>query len=116
VLDLELGSLSAEELASVRGCVRREAAEAEDLLNVVDGPRGAVRSDAIALLVDRLGDDALDVDRIGADYIAQAVVAALRELGIDDDQSVRVAERCREAVLDAGADIQIVSGTLARRA
>ena len=49
-------------MAEVRSRLRVAAITAEDVINLVAGPRGTVRSSTIATLVERLSDHALNVD------------------------------------------------------
>jgi hypothetical protein len=93
----------------VRSQLRVAAITAEDLVNVVAGRRGAARSSTIATLVERFGDDALDIDYMGAAFIEEAVASALVEIGIDPAEADRVAARCRAAVRDAGAAIDTLT-------
>lgn len=106
-LNAELADTSPEQLAEARSQLRVAAVTAEDLINLVAGPRGAARSRAITTLVERFGDDAVDVDRVGAAFIAEAVESALIDLG--DADAEQVAARCAAAVLEAGAAIDALA-------
>jgi len=108
-LELELVDLPQERLAQVRSQLRVAAITAEDLMNLVVGPRGAARSSTIATLVERFGDHALGIDYMGAAFIAEAVASALVEIGIDPAEADRVADRCRAAVTEAGAAIDTLA-------
>ena len=108
-LDAELEDLAQEHKAEVRSQLRVAAITAEDLINVVAGPRGASRSTTIGTLVERFGDNALDIDYMGAAFIEEAVVSALVEIGVDPAEADRVAGRCRAAVNEASAAIDMLS-------
>lgn len=103
-----------ERKAEVRSQLRVAATTAEDLINLVAGPRGTVRSSTIAALVERFGDNALDVDYMGAAFIEEAVASALVEIGTDPSEADRVADRCRAAVVAAGAAIDTLSALTTR--
>jgi len=107
-LDAELVAVSQERKAEVRSQLRVAAITAEDLINFVAGPRGAARSTTIAALVERFGDHALDVDYMGAAFIEEAVASALVGIGVDDPEAARVAGRCRAAVAEAGAAVDML--------
>ncbi|HET8536801.1 MAG TPA: hypothetical protein VFL73_06440 [Solirubrobacteraceae bacterium] len=109
VLDRELADVSPPRMAEVRAQLRIAAITAEDLINLVAGPRGAPRSSTIAALVARFGDHALDVDYMGAAFIEEAVVSALVEIGIDATEADRLAGRCRAAILEAGGAINTLT-------
>lgn len=113
-LDTELEHVAQDRVAEVRSHVRVAAITAEDLINLVAGPRATARSSTIAALVPRFGDHALDVDYMGAAVIAEAVASALVDIGIDATEADRVANRCRGAVLEAGAAIDTLTA-LTRR-
>ena len=108
-LDAELVDVSSERVAEVRSHLRVAAITAEDLINLVAGPRGTVRSSAIAALVERFGDHALEIDYIGAAFIDEAVASAVVAIGMDGTEADRVAGRCRAAVLEAGAAINTLT-------
>jgi hypothetical protein len=108
-LDVELVDLPQEGKAEVRSQLRVAAVTAEDLINLVAGPRGAARSTTIAALVERFGDHAIDVDYMGAAFIEEAVASALVEFGIDPAEADRVAVRCRAAVAAAGAAVDTLA-------
>lgn len=103
----ELVDISPEYAIEVRAALRAAAINAEELMNLVAGPRGAARSSALAMLVERFGGDAIDVDRVGAAFIAEAVESVLVGAGHADAR--RVAERCRVAVREAGAAIDALA-------
>jgi hypothetical protein len=105
-LDAELVDLPLERKVEVRAQPR---VAAEDLINLVAGPRGAARSTTIATLVERFGDHAIDVDYMGAAFIEEAVARALVEIGIDPTEADRVADRCRVAVTEASAAIHTLT-------
>ena len=46
---------------------------------------------------------------MGAAFIQEAVASPLVEIGIDPAEADRVADRCRAAVLEAGAAIDTLS-------
>lgn len=105
-LDAELDAVRPERVAEVRSQLRVAAIAAEDLMNVVAGPRGAARSTAIATLVERFGDHAIDVDFMAAAFIGDAVAATLAEIGVAAAEVDRVASRCRTAVHEAAAALE----------
>jgi hypothetical protein len=104
-LDTEFEDHALPRVAEVRSHLRVAAVTAEDLMNLVAGPRGTARSSAIAALGDRFGDHALGVDYMEAAFIAEAVASAMLDIGIDAIEADRVADCCRAAVLEAGATI-----------
>jgi hypothetical protein len=108
-LDAELVDLPLERKVEVRSQLRVAAMTAEELINLVAGPRGAARSSTIAAFVERFGDRALDIDYMGAAFIEEAVASALLEIGIDPGEGDRVAARCRGAVREAGAAIDTLN-------
>lgn len=108
-LDAELVDVSQEHVAEVRSHLRVAAITAEDLINLVVGPRGAARSTTTAALVERFGDHAIDVDYMGAAFIEGAVASALAEIGIGPAEADRVAARCRAAVTEAGAAVDTLA-------
>jgi hypothetical protein len=108
-LAAELEDIPQERKAEVRSRLRVAAITAEDLTNAVAGPRGTARSTTIAALVERFGDHAIDVDYMGAAFIEEAVASGLVEIGLDPAEADRVADRCRAAVLEAGAAIDTLS-------
>jgi hypothetical protein len=108
-LDGELVDTRPERKAEVRSRLRVAAITAEDLMNLVAGPRSAARSSTIAALVERFGDDALDTDYMGAAFIEEAVASALLEIGIDPGEADRVADRCRAAVIEASAAVDVLA-------
>jgi hypothetical protein len=108
-LDVELTDIPQERRAQIRSKLQVASVTAEDLMNVVAAPRGHARSPTIAALVERFGDQAIDIDHMGAAFIEEAVASALVEVGVDDAEADRVAARCRGAVLEAGAAIDTLS-------
>lgn len=106
-LDAELVDVPPDDVTEVRSQLRVAAVTAEDLMNLVAGPRGVARSSAIATLVDRFGDDAADVDHVGAAFIEEAVESTRAGLGYADAE--QVAAHCAAAALDAGAAIDALS-------
>lgn len=108
-LDAELADMPQERKAEVRSQLRVAAVTAEDVVNVVAGPRGAARSTTIATLVERFGDHAIDVDYMGAAFIEEAIASALVEIDIDPAEADRVADRCGAAVREAGAAIDALT-------
>jgi hypothetical protein len=108
-LDLERMDMPQGYRAQVRSQLRVAAITAEDLVNVVAGRRGDARSSTIAMLVERFGDHAIDMDYIGAAFIEEAVASALTEIGIDRDEADRVADRCRDSVTEAGAALDTLT-------
>lgn len=107
-LDAEL-DMPPERIAEVRSQLRLAAITAEDLMNVVAGPRGAARSTTIATLVERFDDHALDINYMGGAFIEEAVASALVAIGIDPVEAGRVADRCRAAVTEAGAAVDTLT-------
>jgi hypothetical protein len=105
----ELVGMRGEASAQVQSRLRVAAVAAEDLMNVVAGPRGRARSAAVAALVERFGDHAFDIDYMGATFIEEAVASALIEVGVDHDEAGRVADRCRAAVLEAAAALETLT-------
>lgn len=112
-LDAEFVDGSRERVAEVRSHLRVAAITAEDLMNAVAGPRGAARARTIAALVERFGDNAVDINVMGAAFIEEAVASALVEIGVDATEADRVAGQCRAAVLEAGGAIDTLSGLTA---
>lgn len=102
-----------ETIGDVRSRLRVAAITAEDLMNVVAGPRGEERSAAVAGLVERFGVRAVDIHYMGAAFIEEAIVAGLIEDGVDRAGAERVADRCRAAVLDAAAALDTLSALTA---
>jgi hypothetical protein len=114
MLDAELQDVPQESTAEVRAHLRVAAITAEDLLNAVAGARGAARTRTVATLVERFGDQALDINYVGAAFIEEAVVRALVEIGIADVDAEQIAARCGTAVREAGAAIDTLTA-LTRR-
>lgn len=94
---------------ALRSRLRAAAVAAEDLLNVIAGPRGSERTAAIDVLVERFGDCAADVGFIAAAFIVEAVTAASVEHGIDAAEAERVADCCGGAVIEASAALDSIS-------
>lgn len=108
-LDAELVDVPRDRHAEVRSQLRIAAITAEDLVNVVAGPRGRARSTTIAALVGRFGDHAVDTHFMGAAFIEEAVTSVMVEVGMDAADAERVAARCHGAVLEAGAAIDTLT-------
>jgi hypothetical protein len=111
-LDTEAEDVPQEDVTEVRLHLRVAAITAEDLLNAVAGPRGAARSIAIAGLAERFGDQALDIDYIGAAFIEEAVARALLQMGVAAAEADRVAAQCEAAVREAGAAIDTLTALI----
>ncbi len=108
-LDAELEGIPRKHKAEVRWRLRVAAITAEDLMNVVAGPRGVARATTITTLVERFGDHALEIDDMGAAFIEEAVASALVAIGVDAAEADRVAERCRVAVHEAAAALDMLA-------
>lgn len=100
--------LTRETAMAIRIGLRAAAIEVEFLMEGVAGERGVERSRAIATLVQRFGDDAVDVDHVGATAIAEAVAAACNDSGLEVAAGRRLADECRATVLSAGASLDAV--------
>jgi hypothetical protein len=109
VLEDELPAVSDDAMMAVRSRLRAAAITAEDLMNVVAGPKSAARSTTLAKLVKRFGDHALDIHYMGAAFVEEAVASALVDLGVDPSEADRVADRCRVGVHDAAAALETLT-------
>lgn len=112
-LDDELERVRPERANEVRSQLRAAAISAEDLMNLVAGPRGAARSTAIAALVERFGDHALDINYMGAAFIEETISSALLEIGVDPGDAGQAADRCRVAVAEAAVALDRLTALLA---
>lgn len=93
----------------LRSSMHAAASAAEELLNVVAGPRGAERTAAIDVLVERFGDRAVDVGYIAAAFIFEAVATTSVDHGIDAVDARRISECCRDAVIEASSALDSIS-------
>ena len=104
-LDTELQGVSQDSVAEVRAHLRVAAITAEDLLNIVGRPAWRGANDHYRHARRALGDQALDIDYVGAAFIEEAVARALVEI-------VNSADCTRLAGLHAWPQVGTVSQRL----